>query len=457
MTPRPAAVAGERHGLIVLACALLPIATIPLEVGVGPRSLGAPLLVLFLVIAVANAKDFPRGFGVVETLLTALLVWTVARNTIGALAAGEPLDVGFAVREALLLAACIAVFRLGQVTRLHAAIYRGMVMALWISVGFELYQLAVGLPGLQAAGYTVDNGFHYATFEGAFRPFGTFSGPTTFGTFIAMIGGFVALSARTTRGRWAAWAATLGGVVATQTRAAMIGVAIALLILALSSARVRRGLSTAAVPGGLALAAFLMLRPDVWGELTGRLLSATEQSDTSRVTRLDLWGGVVQATIDHDVLLGGFGATSWIAIMPAQVGGIASLGHAHSNFFQEWYRYGLVGAGLFAAVVVALLIRSLNSQREGGRFAAAGLLVAVVFLFDSIFNNSLSSVNFTLTAFLLIGVGVSARTSEEVPGVDAVADEPEGAVGGVDRLRGRAFDRVGARPIDRDVERRAAP
>ncbi|MCR6032178.1 hypothetical protein GGQ22_12095 [Nocardioides sp. zg-579] len=392
---------------LILLCLVLPISFVPLEitsgrvVSVGPFILGA-----FVLCAVVNGLFFSRRrlLGL-EVALIALICWTVGRLLVIAPLSGESVDPALLLREVGLLLGCLAALRIGQSFELRESIMRGVTLALIASVALEAYQLWAGLPRLEAAGYVPGEDYYYATEEGGYRPFGAFSGPTTFATHLAMLGGFVTMSASTKLGKWSAGFVTLSGVAVAETRAAVIGLMIAALVLALRSPEVRRSLSLIVVPVGLITAAVGLAVPGVFSPLTDRMLSAVEQTDTSRLSRVALWRGVFDATAERGHLLDGLGATPWNEVMPSQVGlAVAAYGHPHSNFFQEWYRYGMVGALLFVAVVLALTARPLRNIRESGRYAAGGVVVAVVFLVDSVFNNSLSSANFVLTVFLLIGM-----------------------------------------------------
>lgn len=400
----------RKQRLLTAACALLPIATLPLELGQGAVGLGGLLLTIFLVIALREEVFRARlPLTAVEKTMVVLIFWVTARNFFLSPLAGDGFNVAFAVRDTGLLLGAIAVYRLGRIPHLHRPILRGLGFALVLTLAIEAYQLAAGLPQLVAQGYTSADGYYYATVDGTYRPFGTFTGPTTFGTFLAMLGGFVALGSSGRSWRWFAGLATVAGVLATQTRAAMLGVIAAVILLALLTAPARRALGAIAIPGGLAAVAVFLARPDLWVRLAGRLLSAAEQTDTSRVTRLQLWEGVVQATADRGRLIEGFASTPWLELMSGEVGALSALGHAHSNFFQMWFRYGLVGALMFVAVSVALIWVTVQAQKAGRQYATSGMLVAVVYLFDSLFNNSLSSTNFTLAAFLLVGLAASPK------------------------------------------------
>ena len=420
-----------------MACALLPIATLPLELGFGPVGLGGVLVAVFSFLAVREgAFRAPLRLTAVEKALAVLIFWVTARNFLIAPIGGEGLEAGFALRESALFVSALAVYRLGRLPQLTPAIMRGLAMALWISVALVVYQVAAGLPHLVAAGYTSTEGYFYATEDGSYRPFGTFSGPTTFGTFLAMVGIFVTLGASRPRNRLIAGSATLAVVLTTQTRAAILGVIGAALVLAMLSARARRGVGAVAIPGFLVVVAAFIARPDLWANLTGRLLAATEQTDTSRVTRLQLWDGVIQATLDRGRLIDGFAATPWLEVMPSQVGALSALGHAHSNFFQMWFRYGLVGSLMFAALVGSMLWVARQAHAQGQRHATAGAAVVVIYLADSAFNNSLSSANFTLAAFLMAGIAVSGSTPARRPEL--------GRSAGSRPLRPAARDRAGS-------------
>ena len=60
--------------------------------------------------------------------------------------------------------------------------------------------------------------------------------------------------------------------------------------------------------------------------------------------------------------------------------------HAHSLYLQLWYEYGVIGAGLFAALLCALLLKGwqLRRQREA-RIGLAALVFAVVAMVSDIY------------------------------------------------------------------------
>lgn len=60
--------------------------------------------------------------------------------------------------------------------------------------------------------------------------------------------------------------------------------------------------------------------------------------------------------------------------------------HAHSLYLQLWYEYGVIGAGLFAALLCALLLKGwqLRRQREA-RIGLAALVFAVVAMISDIY------------------------------------------------------------------------
>lgn len=405
-TPGP-----HRHRLLTVAVATLGFPFVPLEFGLGRVGLGGPLVVAFIVLWV-RYRSVPggRGRGAVEVIGAAMLTWWILRLTVyEALGGGQPFW-DAALRDGPTLLAALLAFSLAQKPELRTAITRGVIAAAVLLLAQEAYQLVVGVNVLRSFGYTAENEFFFYTESGAFRPFGSFVGPTSFGTFLAMVGIWSALVMHR-RGLAAVMAlATVVGVILTETRAAYIGIALALVAVVATSARLRRAATPVVVFGPLLLLAALFYRPSLFSGFFARAASATDVTDTSRVTRLDLWQGVVDVTAKHDATLVGMGAADWTDTMYPEVGGLVfTLGHAHSNFFQQWYLYGLIGATLFVLLVGALLGTALRSARASNVYGVAALAAVLVFIADSVFNNSLASANYTLMLFILVGVGCASR------------------------------------------------
>lgn len=397
--------------MLFLAVCLLPFAAVPRELYPTGVSLAPIVFALFAVCALRHRPFNGGRLTGVEVVAILLAIWVGARLLVLAPLGGEQVAWGLLLREVGALWVGVVAFHLARRPALQLTILRGIGVAVAIMLAHETYQILVGIDSLMGFGYTTENGYHYATFTGEYRPFGTFSGPTTFGSFLAMLGIFYGLASRRT---WVL-VLVLAGVLATETRAAWLGAGLGLVVVALLSARVRHRLVTLVPLLALIGVATLLVIPRPFDSFADRLTSIADQGDTSRVTRLDLWGGVLDAVAEHS-LLSGLGDSDWLLAMYPHVGSLAYLGHAHSNVMQEVYRYGLVGAALFVALVVALLRQPWRGRRIGLPYSAAAIAAVMVFAVDSLFNNSLSSLNVTVAVFLLAGMGSTPSSRDGDPG-----------------------------------------
>jgi O-antigen ligase len=107
----------------------------------------------------------------------------------------------------------------------------------------------------------------------------------------------------------------------------------------------------------------------------------------------------------------GYGSRSFVDVLFPLIGSLALLGHPHSNYMQQLFRYGIIGLVLFLALLLAFVVELRRGRRtERNALGDAALAALIVFAVDSVFNNSLSSLNVTSTLFLLVGLGCSARS-----------------------------------------------
>lgn len=398
----------DRYWLISALVALLAIPILPLELGFGRVPVSLLSTALAGILAIAYARRSPSPFDRIELAVSAFGAWAAFRLLVLGPLAGEPVSWALALREIGVSVAAICIYRLAQQRRLRAAIIRGLIAALSILVFLEVYQMTIGLNRLLSHGYTTDAGFNYHTAAGGFRPFGLFSGPPTFGTFLAMVGVFLAFSAKRPIVAFIYATATLSAVVATGTRAAFIGVTIAAVVAILVSPRVKRMTAFWVVlfifvP--LSSALLVLMKFDILENFWVRLESAISVDHASRSGRLQIWGGVFDAVSANGSVILGLGDSPWVQMMSPHVGvRVSQLGHAHSNFFQAWYRYGIIGALLFTVLVAVILASCVGAVRLRRPFALGSLGACLVFISDSTFNNAWSSVNFVLMVFLLIGM-----------------------------------------------------
>lgn len=390
------------HKLLLATCILLGIMYVPREIASSGPSTAPIIAVLAAVLAVRYRAFREVSTTAVDVVLALLGFWIAARLLVIGPLEGEGLDVQFAFREIAALVIAMVMYRLGRRQELRPVIITGLAITAVLLLAVTAYQLAVGLPTLLARGYTTANGYYYYTIDGTYRPFGSFNGPTVFGGYLAMTGVFLTLA-------WRRWWLTVGivvGVVLTQTRSAWIAVVAAAVVLALGSPPVRRQLAVLAFPvAGLTVALTIVL-PSVTAFVTDRALSATQQGDTSRVTRTELWAGVWEAVWARNAAIGR-GSSDWLLIMSAHAPAtVVDLGHPHSNHFQVLFQYGLVGLVLFVALLTVLVLAC--RPRPSAPYAAASLGAVVVFVVDSTFNNGMSSLNYFVTLLLIVGVGTEA-------------------------------------------------
>lgn len=432
------------HKLLLATCILLGIMYLPREIAAsGPPT--APLIAALAAVLAVRYRAFKEvPTTAVDVVLALLGFWIAARLLVIGPLEGEGLDVQFAFREIAALVTGMIMYRLGRRQEVRTVIITGLAVTAVLLLAVTAYQLAVGLPSLLARGYTTSNGYYYYTIDGTYRPFGLFNGPTVFGGYLAMTGVFLTLA-------WRRWWLTVGivvGVLLTQTRSAWIAVMAAALVLALGSPPVRRQLAVIAVPVAGAVVALSIIFPSVTAFVADRALSATQQGDTSRVTRTELWAGVWEAVWARNPAIGR-GSADWLLTMSAHAPAVVvDLGHPHSNHFQVLYQYGLVGLGMFVVLLTVLVLAC--RPRPSAPYAAASLGAVVVFVVDSTFNNGMSSLSYFVTLLLIVGVGTEAaqpvvhdlrRTSSSLPlrrppgparPADEAADRQPGGVGGHD-------------------------
>lgn len=419
----------RRRWLLLLTVAVLPISLVPRElVSSGPGL--APVVIVLTALLAVRYRAFNGGIvSAVEIVAGLLAVWIA----ICLLPSPTPGSGQLAFREIGTIAASIVLFRLGRREELKPTILPGVAVGLALLLGIEAYQLAAGLPRLMAHGYTSENGYYYNTEAGSYRPFGTFTGPTTFGAYLAMLGLFAVAAVQRTGRRLVLLAVVAVAVAVTDTRSAVIGAAVVMVVWLLTSPRIRRSFAPLVFVGPPLVLGVVLLNTGIFAPIAHRLSSATSASDTSRATRTAMWEGIWHVVTHQHALVFGLGAQDFPSTLSPVVGpSVAALGQAHSNYFQELYRYGLPGMALFVALVVVLLASVWRGRREGVALWPAALAAVLIFASDSVFNNSLSSANFIATVMLLTGLGsvdlarkrqavVLSVTSPSVASADRIA------------------------------------
>lgn len=397
--------------LVFLTVLAVPISYLPYELTSSRWPPTYPFFVL-VVFTGWRAGVFGKKLGLVDVALTALGVWIALDLAImGAGTDTSPWNQF--TRELLTLFAGLVLFRIAQQTERKMAIVYGLRAALALCGSWGVYQYFVGLPFLLSQGYGA--GFYFSTADGEYRPFGTFLSPTVYGGFLAMLG--IAVIATISR-TWVLSLVTalVGSVLLmTETRSAIIGFGVAMLLV-LSRGHGKRGLriAVAALVAVYALVAYQFWKPPYVADALDRLLSASEATDTSSVTRVALWEGVIDALARDNAWLTGFLARDFVSVVSPFTGvRVAALGHPHSNYFQELYRYGVPGLLLFLGLLGAMWLTIRRGRatvpQAMNTAALAGLLVFAV---DSIFNNSLSSLNVFAGLLLIAGLGAAPTTEK---------------------------------------------
>lgn len=396
----------RRHLLLQLTVFALPFSYVPHEFGVRNLSV-TPAVVALVLLVGARYGALGRRLGAMDTASILLASWIGVRILIlGPLedAAPDILDVVSSVGAVI---AGIVMFRLARRHELRPAFKSGLRLSLLFLVAIAGYQSLAGLGRLQALGYTT--GFYYFTFEGAFRPFGTFLSPTVFGAYLAMIGVAVTLLHR----GWAAWAwfaVTAAGLLMTETRAAWIAAAAALVVVFFHRpGRARMRAVVWLVPAGIVALIFALTNLDLVGTIFDRLSGLLSDATTSRTARLSLWEGVLTVIQQSPII--GFGQTSFVDMLRPVAGDAAAFGHAHENYLQVLYLYGGIGLVLFLIVLVLAYrgIRVTLKQSPDSQFAYAALGGLVAFAVDSLFETTWLSLSVVTLLFLVVGLGYSDK------------------------------------------------
>lgn len=405
--------AALRRPLLWLTIATLPFAYIPHEILRGGPSFAMFSLGLILLSGLRYGA-FRQRAGVVDAAALLLAGWIAIRLLVFGPLELEPQlpAVGQALTDIAPIIGGIVLFRLGRIRDLRQCILSGLMWAVVIMLAFEAYQLVVGLGRLMSLGYTTPL-FNYYTESGAFRPFSTFLSPTVFGGYLAMVGAVVCLLAP---GRWKVVLpiGVVVGLALTYTRASWIAFsAAACATVAHLPARTRGLLVAAAVPLLLVITLVSVAFPDPLASLVARFDTVTDASFSSNSIRVDLWGGVLTAIGESPVV--GYGAQPFSAVMQPYVGTFATLAHAHNNYLQQMFLYGVPGLVLLLSLIMAFGFSMRNSGEEMDRmWTIAGRAALAVFLVDSFFEATWGSFNVAVTLFLLVGLGSKAMITVRV-------------------------------------------
>jgi O-antigen ligase len=387
----------------------LPFSYVPHEVIRSGPSIGFLVLALVLVSG-AYYGVLGRRLGALDTVTLLFAAYVVVR--IGVLSPLQGLS-GFDAQALIsaggTLLAGVLLFRLGRQAEHRATIVSALKFMVLLILLVEFYQVAAGLPRLFSLGY--GDGFYFYTEGGDYRPFSTFLSPTVFGGYLAMVGSAVVLLSRGKRAAF--WLAIVSvGLILTETRAAQIAFAAAMLLAwANVSRESRRRIVLVGIPTLYAALLVVLVKPSVIASQFGRLATLTDSNYTSNSARLHLWAGALEASRSSPII--GYPGSAFVRVLEPLIGPDALFGHAHSNYLQVLFLYGYAGLALFIVVLVLAatgISQSLKrSDPEMRVYAVAGLGALTAFTVDSFFETTWTSLSVVSTFFLLVGLGFTSR------------------------------------------------
>lgn len=388
--------------VLALLTATLPFTFVPHELGVAQLPTSLLTLTGFVFVALRNGALSERPTSAEWSLLLLGLL-------IGSRLLVEPIEGRTpGVFESLTLLAIplggYVLTRVAKVATLRTSIVAGLSVALVLLLAFELHQVLAGLDSLKALGYVYPD-FIYHTESGAYRPFGTFRTPVTFGIYLAVIGFAVALSSR----GWLRWVFALGaivGVAATETRSAWIGSALAIAVLALQRlkrAQFRHLARLGALLYGLVVLG--LVAPTIVRPLSNRLSTVFDSDFQSNSTRVELWKSTATAIADSPLV--GHGTAPLTPYLPQAFQ--AQFSHPHNNFLQVAFAFGLVGLALFVAYFVSAW-REVSTVRNA--YAQGALAAATTFLVGSLFESMWTTFAVFGTVTLILGLGMRPLGSQ---------------------------------------------
>ncbi|WP_425844456.1 O-antigen ligase family protein [Agrococcus sp. TSP3-2-1] len=408
-TPAIAQRPARRHVLLTLTILALPFSYVPLEL--LPGKVSVTLVVFALVVATGIRYGVLRRRLVpLEGVTLALSAFILVRLTAVAALEGAAIDWADALGSALAPLGGVVLFRIAQRPDSKDACLRALRWMLLLLAIVALYQEAAGLAWLQGRGYA--EGFYYFTFEGTYRPFGTFLSPTVFGAFLAVAGSALVCMSPTVRDALVSLAIVAVPLALTQTRAAWIAFALALAVGWLLRSRARPVHLTLGIAAAVWSAAFVVwLVPSAVDALVERLATITDAGFSSNLARVRLWEGTIEATLDGSPLVG-YPADRFTSLVGAMAGEYADFGHAHSNYLQLLFLYGVIGLALFAAILVFALIGALRdvtlAASTGAPWAYGAVAALVAFTVDSAFETSWTSFSIVAALYFALGLGSTA-------------------------------------------------
>jgi O-antigen ligase len=420
----------RRSWLLILTVVALPFSYVPHEL--IPSGPSVSIVVLALTLASgAYYGILGQRVGPIEALVVVFAVYCSLRiGVLGPLQTRDAtVDVTNLVGSVGALISGLVLYLLARKDELREIVLVGLRLMVGLLLAIELYQLVAGLPRLFALGYT--DGFYYYTEGNDYRPFATFLSPTVFGGFLAVAGTALVLA---TRGREAfLWFAVVSmGLIATQTRAAQIAFAVAMLVGWVgSSALSRRRIVQAGIPLVFVLVIVVLLEPGLITRQFERLTTLTDAGYTSNSARIQLWTGALRASLESPVI--GYPSGSFVEVLRPIIGGDALYGHAHSNYLQVLFLYGYLGLALFLSILVVAFFAIVGTVGRAPdiarRYAVAGLGAWTAFAVDSMFETTWTSLSVASTFFLLLGLGMAPVRREDGKALDLSVSRGHGAAG----------------------------
>jgi len=344
---------------------------------------------------------------ILAAVLTAgsISIWTVADPDFLAKRA-----IADAVKLGIGVAYLIVVYRL-VVNGGHAVAMRAMRLWAWTATGLSVGSLA-GITG--AVEIIPSDGY---------RSNGYFEDPNLYAGYLLVSFSVVLFLATTTNSPWLPLQglAVTGGLVMTGSRAGLGSLVLLVLfaLVVIRSARLRAmllGIVTISIAGSL----WLLLNRDSSTSILGldRLFFAS--NDVGDDPRVALWGRAVDKWLDHPVWGIGLGQFERFSGDVFRVARTSGLGYVtHNTFLFFLVAFGVVGLGLFLALIVWIVARVYRAPGLS-RNAKHALMSGVVVLCSQFMTLNLQNLRYVWVYFgLLLGLSLVARPD----GTDRAEDE----------------------------------
>ncbi|WP_306232110.1 O-antigen ligase family protein [Agrococcus beijingensis] len=413
----------DRHVLLAVTVIALPFSYIPLELVPGRVSVTIVVFALVVLTGI-RYRVLRQRPGALETVTLLLSAYIFIRLTAVTALQADVIDWQEALSATLAPLGGVILYRVARRDDLKEPCLRALRWMFVMLTAIALYQAVVGLAFLQSRGYT--EGFYYFTFAGTYRPFGTFLSPTVFGAFLAIVGAALVCMAPTIRGALLWFAIALAPILLTETRAAWISFGIAVVVGWLLRTRARPvhlTLGLAAITWAIAFVVWLA--PGAVDFLLSRLATLSDSGLTSNAARVNLWQGTLETTLAESPLVG-FPTGDFSQVVGTVAGAYADYGHAHSNYLQVLFLYGLIGLALFAGILVLATVGALRTaSTTRSPWAYGGVAAIVAFLIDSSFETSWTSFSIVAVLYLLLGLGQVAGVDRGLPSSPAALTVPK--------------------------------